>query len=171
MKNFRLFGGIAIDDLGEYLRNYYAQNPRVIFYVGTDSLQNGKFTKYVTTVAMLHPEHLDEKGGFHYGAGVHLVYRRDNVKRIRDVFSRLWRETELTFEVSNYVHDALKDVWTGPLHNEKVPIVHLDLNPDPKWKSHQVHDASVGYLKGSGFEVYSKPLSWASTYCADWLCH
>ena len=118
MKNFKLFGGKEIENLGEYLRNYYAKNPKVKFYVGTDSLQNGKFTKYVTTVCMLHPEHIDEKGMFHYSAGVHVVYHRENVKRIRDVFSRLWHETELTFEIAQYVHEALKDVWVGPLHNE-----------------------------------------------------
>lgn len=171
MKNFRKFGGSEIENLGEYLRNYYAKNPTVKFYVGTDSLQNGKFTKYVTTVCMLHPEHLDEKGVFHYGAGVHIVYKRDNVKRIRDVFSRLWKETEMTYEVAQYVHESLIDVWKGPLNNEKVPIVHLDFNPDPKWKSHQVHDSSVGYLRGQGFEVYTKDLAWAATYASDWLCH
>ena len=172
MKNFKLFGGKQIDDLGEYLRNYYKLNPRVKIFVGTDSLQNGKFTKYVTTVNMLHPEHLDENGNFHYSAGVHIVYRRDNVKRIRDIYSRLWRETELTFEVASYVHDALKDVWTQPLNiNEKIPIVHLDFSAQPKFKSHQVHDVSVGYIKGQGFLCDVKPKAWAATYASDWLCH
>jgi predicted RNase H-related nuclease YkuK (DUF458 family) len=171
MKNFKLFGGKEIENLGEYLRNYYAKNPKVKFYVGTDSLQNGKFTKYVTTVCMLHPEHIDEKGMFHYSAGVHVVYHRENVKRIRDVFSRLWHETELTFEIAQYVHEALKDVWVGPLHNEKVPIVHLDLSDQPRYKSHQVHDVSMGYVKGQGFEVHCKPDAWCATYASDWLCH
>lgn len=169
MKDFKLVGGVEIENLGEYLRNYYAENPKVKFYVGTDSLQNGKFTKYVTTVCMRHGEYVD-KGRFHYGAGVHLVFKRDNVKRIRDVFSRLWRETELTLEVALYVHGELKDVWGQPLHNERVPILHLDFNDSPKFKSHQVYDTSMGYLRGQGFEVYGKPAAWASSYAADWLC-
>ena len=171
MKNFRMFGGSEIENLGEYLRNYYANNPRVKFYVGTDSLQNGKFTKYVTVVAMLKPEYLDENGKFHFGAGAHLVYKRENVKRIRDVFSRLWKETELTQEVALFVHEALKDVWKGPMNSEKIPIVHLDFSHQPKYKSHQVHDTSVGYIKGQGFEVHTKPDAWCATVAADWLCH
>ena len=170
MKNFKLFGGKEIENLGEYLRNYIKLNPRVKVYVGTDSIQNGKFTKYVTAIGLLKPEYIGEKGDFHYGEGVHVVFRRDNIKRIRDVYSRLWHETELTFEVASYVHEELKDVWTQPLNNEKVPIVHLDLNVSPKYKSHQVHDVSVGYIRGNGFEVYCKPNSWMASVAADWLC-
>jgi predicted RNase H-related nuclease YkuK (DUF458 family) len=169
MKNFRKFGGQEIEDLGVYLRDYYAQYPRVKIFVGTDSLQSGKFTKYVTTVCMLHPEYIDN-GKFHYSSGVHVVYRRENVKRIRDVFSRLWKETELTFEVSQYVHESLKEVWKQPLNNEKIPIVHLDFSNQPQFKSHQVHDTSMGYIKGHGFEVYAKPMAWSATYASDWLC-
>jgi len=171
MKNFKLFGGKEIENLGEYLRNYIKLNPRVKVYVGTDSIQNGKFTKYVTAIGLLKPEYIGEKGDFHYGEGVHIVFRRDNIKRIRDVYTRLWHETELTFEVASYVHEELKDVWKQPLNNEKVPIVHLDLNPDPKWKSHQVHDSSVGYLRGYGFDVHTKNSAWAATCAADFLCH
>ena len=170
MKNFRLVGGNEIENLRNYLRNYYIEHPRIEFYVGTDSAQCGKHTKYVTTICMLHPEHIDELGKFHHGAGVHVVYKRENVQRIRDVYTRLWHETELTYEVAQYVHEIMKDIWKQPLNNEKVPIVHLDLNRQPKYKSNSAHDASIGYLKGYGFEVYSKPQSWSSSYVADWLC-
>jgi predicted RNase H-related nuclease YkuK (DUF458 family) len=169
MKDFKLVGGVEIENLGEYLRNYYKKNPKVKFYVGTDSVQNGKFTKYVTTVCMRHPEYVDN-GRVHYGAGVHLVFKRNNVNRIREVASRLWRETELTLEVALYVDDALKSVWKQPLNNERVPIIHLDFNDSPKFKSHQVTDASVGWLTGEGFEVYTKPIAWAASTASDWLC-
>jgi len=172
MKNFKLFGGKEIDDLGVYLRDYYKLHPRVKIYVGTDSIQNGKYTKYVTAIGMLHPEYIGDYGDFHHSAGVHVIYNRENIKRIRDIFSRLWRETELALEVSTYVHDALKDVWTQPLNNnEKIPIVHLDFSHQPRFKSHQVFDASVGYIKGQGFEVKTKPEAFMATCGADHLCH
>jgi predicted RNase H-related nuclease YkuK (DUF458 family) len=171
MKNFKMFGGKEIEDLGEYLRNYYERNPRIRVYVGTDSLQNGKYTKYVTTICMVHPEHIDEKGMFHYGTGVHVIYRRENLNRIRDIFTRLWHETELSFEVAQLVHESLKDVWKQPLNIEKVPIVHLDFSSQPKYKSHQAHDVSVGYIKGNGFHVETKPNAWCATVASDWLCH
>lgn len=171
MKNFKLFGGKEIENLGEYLRAYVELNPRTKVYIGTDSIQNGKFTKYVTAIGLLQPEYTGKMGDFHYGAGVHVIFRRDNIKRIREVYSRLWHETELTLEVATYVHDSLKDMWTQPLNNERIPIVHLDLNSSPKFKSHQVHDISVGYLKGSGFEVHVKPEAFMATVSADHLCH
>ncbi len=171
MTDFKLLGGKGIDNLGEYLRKYYIENPNVKFYVGTDSLQNGKYTKYVTTVAMRHPEHTDENGHFHYGSGVHLVFKKENVTRIRDIFTRLWRETELSYNLANYVHDSLKDIWKQPLNdNKRIPIVHLDLNEQPKFKSNKVLDASIGYIKGMGFEVHSKPSAWCASVASDWLC-
>jgi len=171
MEKFKLVGGEKIDNLGEYLRNYYIKYPRVKFYVGTDSIQNGKFTKYVTSVAMLHPELLDENGHLiDHSHGVHLVFNKNNVPRIKDVFSRLWKETELTLEVAKYVDEELRDVWEEPLNNKRIPIIHLDFSTDTKYKSNQVTDLSVGWLKGEGFEVYCKPSAWVASSGSDWLC-
>jgi predicted RNase H-related nuclease YkuK (DUF458 family) len=170
MKDFKLLNGKEIDNLGDYIRNYYNQNPKIKIYVGTDSIQNGKFTKYVTTVAMLHPEHIDENGKFHFGSGVHLVYRRQNIKKIKDVYTRLFHETELSIELANYVHDSLKNIWKSPTNNKKIPIVHLDFNAEPNFKSYQVYDVSMGYISGLGFEVFSKPSAWCASVASDWLC-
>jgi predicted RNase H-related nuclease YkuK (DUF458 family) len=99
MKDFKLFGGQELEDLGEYLREYYDLYPDIEVFVGTDSAQHGKVTKYATAISLLHP-----------GKGVHVVFRRKIIRRERDMFTRLWNEVEYTREVADYVHDSLKDV-------------------------------------------------------------
>ena len=157
MKDFKLFGGQELNDLGEYVREYYAKYPDIKIFVGTDSAQHGKVTKYATVVAMLHP-----------GKGVHCVYNRHNIKRERDMFTRLWNEVEYTREVAEYVHKEMESVYEHD-ENEKIPVVHLDFNKSPKHKSNIVHDLGVGYMKGFGYQVFTKSSSWAATYAADML--
>lgn len=158
MENFKLFGGQEIKDLGEYLREYYALHPDIQIFVGTDSAQHGRFTKYATAIAMVNP-----------GKGAHVVFQRFNIKRERDLFTRLWREVEYTREVADYVHESLKDVYVHD--TEKIPVIHLDFNKSPKHKSNMVHDAAMGYLKGTGYIVESKSDSWCASFCADMLAN
>lgn len=157
MENFRLFGGQELENLGEYLREYYAMYPDIKIYVGTDSAQHGKFTKYATVISLLRP-----------GKGVHVVYKRHNIRRERDMFTRLWNEVELTREVADYVHETLAEVYEHK-ENERIPIIHLDFNKSPKHKSNIVHDLSMGYLTSFGYKAFSKPSSWCASYCADML--
>jgi predicted RNase H-related nuclease YkuK (DUF458 family) len=158
MQNFRLFGGQEIGDLGVYIQEYYALHPEVKIYIGTDSAQHGKFTKYATAVAFLHP-----------GKGVHAIYKKTSIKRVRDLFSRLWNEVEYTREVAEYVNDIMSGIMESKSNEKKIPIVHLDLNKSAKYKSNVVHDLAIGYLKGLGFEVHSKSDSWCASFCADML--
>ena len=157
MKDFKLFGGQELEDLGEYLKDYYAKYPDIKIYVGTDSAQHGKVTKYATAVALLHP-----------GKGVHVVFKRVSIRRERDMFTRLWNEVEYTREVADYVHETLKDIYEHK-SDEKIPIIHLDFNKSPKFKSNMVHDLSVGYMRGFGYKVFSKNDAWVATVCADML--
>ena len=83
MKDFKLFGGQEIEDLGVYLREYYDLHPDIQIYIGTDSAQHGKVTKYATAISRLRP-----------GKGVHVVYKKIIIRRERDMFTRLWNETE-----------------------------------------------------------------------------
>lgn len=157
MKDFKFFGGEGLGDLGEYLRNYYSQHSDIQIYIGTDSAQHGKVTKYATAVSLLKP-----------GKGVHVVYRKIISPRDRDLFTRLWKETEYTREVADYVHDEMVNVYENK-KGDKIPILHLDFNKSPKYKSYMVHDISIGYLKGLGYNVYSKSDSWCASFVSDFL--
>jgi len=157
MKDFKLFGGQELENLGEYLREYYALYPDIQIFVGTDSAQHGKVTKYATAVSLLRP-----------GKGVHVVFNRHNIKREKDMFTRLWNEVEYTREVAEYVHNEMKDIYPHK-DDEKIPVVHLDFNKQPRHRSNIVHDLSVGYMRGFGYQVFSKPEAWCSTFVADSL--
>lgn len=157
MKDFKLFGGQELEDLGEYLREYYFLYPDIQIFIGTDSAQHGKVTKYATAVSMLRP-----------GKGVHVVYKRVTIPRERDMFTRLWNEVEYTRVVADYVNETMENIFPHK-DNEKIPILHLDFNKSPKHKSNVVHDLSIGYLSSFGYKVESKPSAWCSTFCADSL--
>lgn len=155
MNDFKKFGGEIIDDLGVYLREYYAQYPDIQIYIGTDSAQHGKVTKYATAISLLHP-----------GKGVHVIFKRVTVKRVKDMFSRLWNEVEYTREVADYVQENLADIFEGK-KGKKIPELHLDFNKQPRFKSHIVHDLSIGYLKGFGYDVKTKPDAWVASVVSD----
>jgi predicted RNase H-related nuclease YkuK (DUF458 family) len=155
MEGFKLFNGDSIENLADYLKEYYAQYPDLEVFVGTDSAQHGKVTKYATAISLLRP-----------GKGVHVIYRKISINRERDMFTRLWNEVEHTREVGEYVNDVFQEFYDHNIDG-KIPTLHLDFNKQPKYKSYVVHDLSVGYLTAFGFKVKTKPESWCATFCAD----
>ena len=178
MKDYKKFGGEILEDLGEYARNYIKENPDVIVCIGTDSKQLRKRTMYATAICFQHP-----------GRGVHVVFRRESFSKIRDLYTRLWKEGELSLAVGEYLNEELKDVWerkitpdeksrgTKIVEGMKLCDLHLDVNPNKNHKSNMVYEGSVGMLEGYGYRVYTKqhpdsgkPNSWAASCAADLLC-
>jgi len=154
---FKLFSGEKIDDVGEYLRRYYEKYPDVEIYVGCDSNNHGGFTKYATVISLLRPS-----------KGVHVIFNRFTIKRERDLFLRLWRETECSLEAAKIVRSSLENIFGSD--DKCIPTIHLDYNKQAKYKSHIVHDAAIGYLMANGFtKVETKSDAWASSFCADML--
>jgi len=149
MKKFRLYSGELINDLGEYIKNYIEQNPDVLIYIGTDSVDR-KQTIYVTTICFRHPH-----------AGAHVIYKREREIKSPDLFTKLWREVEKSSEVGNYVKDYI--------FNGTHLTIDLDLSPLPRNASNITHDAARGYMIAQGFKVRSKPQAWSATRAADHL--
>lgn len=154
MEKFKLFGGEIIDDLSKYIGNYLNEFEDVEIYIGTDSSQKRNYTNYVTCISFLKPR-----------KGVHVIYSKNSVKKIRDNYTRLWRETEYSEEVATTVKQILID-----LGYRKNITVHLDYNKNPKYKSFIVHDAAMGYITSLGFLAESKNNSWCASVAADMLC-
>ena len=128
-----------------YFTNFFSQNIEniiyylliifnlVIFLISlresekglTDSQNKNEYTTYATTLV------------FHIGnTGCHVVYKKNRVKRIpiEDYYSRLWGEVERSVEVALY------------LRNNGIEVSHvgLDLNSDPKRKSHRLVSSARG---------------------------
>lgn len=133
-----------ISDLGEWVREACADGQTV--HIGTDSLQTGRFTQYVTVVVI----HTPLKGG-------RVAYTREVVKRVKSLRERLLRETWKSVEVAL----GIQDLVPGEL------VVHIDANAQERYASSRWVQELVGLVMGQGFKALIKPDSWAASHAAD----
>ena len=114
--------------------------------MGTDSLQTGRSTQFVTVVVVLTP-----------GKGGRVAYSREVVPRIKSLRERLlkevWRSVTLGLEFTDIVPGELS--------------VHIDANPVVAHKSSAYVQELVGLVVGQGFKALIKPESWAASHAAD----
>jgi uncharacterized protein len=71
---------------------------------------------------------------------------------------RLLKETELSLHLADLISSFL---------NRECMFVHLDINPDKKYKSSQVFTSATSWVKSQGYKCIVKPDSWASSWLAD----
>lgn len=135
--NFRHESGQEYIDIVSYARAKVQKHPDLRIYVGCDSQNSKRATTYGVVIA------------FRYGAkGVHFIFHKEKVKKIRDKWTRLWLEAEFTALVASYLRSNLV-----PVHE-----VELDFNRDKTAGSNMLVASSVGYMKGLGFDkVSTKP--------------
>jgi len=135
---------VKIPDILEFVREASRDGQSV--HIGTDSLQTGRVTQFVTVVVILTPR----KGG-------RVAYRRTVVPRISSLRERLlkevWRSVDLGLQFSPIVKGKLS--------------VHIDANPVVTHKSSAYVQELVGLVVGQGFKALIKPESWAASHAAD----
>ena len=136
-----------VPDLEVALKEELAAGERMI-HIGTDSQQDGKVTQFVTVVVMLIP-----------GKGGRAFYSKETVPRIKSLRERL------LMEVSTSVQLGLELSQIIPDGNEMT--IHVDANPDLKFKSSQYVQELVGYVVGQGFHALAKPDAWCASHAAD----
>lgn len=148
MKFKRLSDKVEVN-LIEYASEFLKNNPGHKVYVGTDSQNIGRKTIYATVIV------------FHNsGIGGHVLFYKREEPIIRDRFSRLWKEVELSVEAA----EQFKGIGIPPIE-----CIDLDLNPDPKYKSNQVLRSALGYVESLGYKARIKPESVMATCVADKL--
>lgn len=134
----------AVPDIHQFIESASRDGQAV--HIGTDSLQTGRFTQFVTVVAILTPQ----KGG-------RAAYSREVVPRIASLRERLlretWRSVELGLSVTSIVPGDLS--------------VHIDANPVVKHQSSQYLQELVGLVVGQGFSAVIKPDAWCASHAAD----
>src|SRR5215470_8148127 len=144
MTMWKTLGEIKIPDILRFVADASRDGQAV--HVGTDSLQTGRFTQFVTVVVVLTPR----KGG-------RVAYRREVVPRIASLRERLlrevWKSVDLGLQFSPIVKGDLS--------------VHIDANPVVTHKSSAYVQELVGLVVGQGFKALIKPESWAATHAAD----
>jgi predicted RNase H-related nuclease YkuK (DUF458 family) len=141
---WKSLSGGKVDDLTELVR--LATKGGQELHIGTDSLQTGRFTQFVTVVVT----HTPGKGG-------RVVYAREVVARITSLRERLFKEVWKSCEVAM----ELAPVASGGI------TVHVDANPDEKHMSSRYIQELTGLVMGQGFKHLVKPDSWAASHAAD----
>ena len=134
-------------NLINYILDYVKEYPETKIYVGTDSQNRGPETIYATTVVLRYRTR-----------GCHVLYYKTRVPLVRDFWSRLWRETEMSIETATFI------VENSPL---KVESIDLDFNDDEYKASNKLVSASKGWVSAAGFRSTTKPALQIATRAAD----
>jgi predicted RNase H-related nuclease YkuK (DUF458 family) len=134
-------------NLIEYILDYIQQYPETKIYVGTDSQNRGPETIYATTVVLRYRTR-----------GCHVLYHKIKVPIVKDFWSRLWRETEMSIETATFI------VENSPL---KIESIDLDFNDDEYKASNKLVAASKGWVQAAGFKSTTKPAQQIATRAAD----
>jgi len=134
-------------NLINYILDYIKEYPETKIYVGTDSQNRGPETIYATTVVLRYRTR-----------GCHVLYHKTRVPLVRDFWSRLWRETEMSIETATFI------VENSPL---KVESIDLDFNDDEYKASNKLVSASKGWVSAAGFRSTTKPALQIATRAAD----
>ena len=115
---FRDIHGNRIDPI-EHTRNILAQNPFVNIHIETDSQSIAKQTRYITVIA------------YRFGnRGVHYILKKNGLPKIKDLWTRLWKETEMSIDVAERIKNKL---------NIKAEI-DMDYNEDENFKRVKVRN-------------------------------
>ena len=145
---FKDIKGNIIDPI-DHTREIIKKNPFVEVHVGTDSQSLAKMTQYITVIA------------YRYGnRGVHYILKKNGVPQIKDLWTRLWKETELSIDIAETIKKSLN----------VIPEIDLDYNENENFKSNKLVNASKGLANSLGYKVNIKPHIQIATRAADYHC-
>lgn len=136
-----------------------AQSPETKIYLGADServnVRGLWYADYTLAVVV----HIDGKHGCKIFGDVQR--ERDWDQKANKPSLRLMQEV---YKVSDLFHE-LSDV----LQDRHVEV-HLDINPNERYKSSAVVNQAIGYIKGTcNIDAQVKPKAFAASYAADRL--
>ncbi len=156
---FSTVQGLIINDVNLYIKHHLEKYVGEEFniYVGSDSQNTNRSTVYATAI-ILH----------RVGSGAHVIFHKENVKKMPDRYKRLWGEAERSIKVAEVLRNGTTEKLIKKFQPEGI-IIDLDFNSNPRWDSYKVLKAAQGYVTGMGYKVRAKPESWRSVYAADRL--
>ena len=145
-KYFRKEDG-EIVSLIEHCKEILGEHPNAEILIGCDS-QNSKMWSYYAVAVV-----------FRYGhRGAHYVYSTTKVPKIRDVFTRLFKECELSLEVADFITENTA---------YKIGAVELDYNNFKITKSTPLVSATRGWVESKGYKAILKSGEVIATKAAD----
>ena len=135
-------------ELESYIVNYMKNHPGIDIMVGCDSQNRRNKTSYAAVVALYNPGH-----------GAHVIFRRWSTRKETVRSSRLLNEVWSSVEIA----EAIRTTGYKPKY------IDIDINPDPRYRSHEVFNQATGMVEGMGYEVRFKTLGPLVTSMADHL--
>ena len=117
-------------------------------YVGCDSKDHKTHVDFVTVVCI----HVDCRHG------TKIFYEKRRIKKRIYLHDRLWQEVILSGETAMEI---------APFVGKRGLEVHLDLNPNRKYKSNSILKDALAYVQSLGFDVKEKPEAHSASYAAD----
>jgi predicted RNase H-related nuclease YkuK (DUF458 family) len=139
-----------IEDAKQAIRESSRQSS---VYIGCDSIRYKKnkqwYAKYSTVIIV----HMDSKHG------CRLFHESFDLPDFGNLKQRLLNEVNYAVAAASEIIDVLGDRYME---------IHLDINPNPKYKSSVAVKEALGWVKGSlGLDAVIKPHSFAATHAAD----
>ncbi len=138
-------------ELVDHIKTALQEDPNIEVLVGSDSQNKGKHTIYATAVVLRYR-----------GNGAQVMYKREKVEKITDLWTRLWKEVEDSIDIAKKL---------SSIANIPVKRIDMDLNEDPRFGSNKLHSAAVGYVRAHGYETHTKPNLMIASWAANVLCH
>lgn len=122
--------------------------PSLKMYVGTDSQDDGPDTTYATAIV------------YRYGnRGAHVIFFKENISRVRDIFTRLYNEGTRTIETAKIIAEEIPSI--------KFEALEFDYADVEKTLSTPVVSALRGWVQGLGFKYSFKSGEQLATKAAD----
>ena len=144
---------LNIEEVKQFIEK---QTPETRIYIGVDSeriLVNDVYYAVYTSAIVVHIN--GNNGGKLFGE----VTRERDFDRIDKPNTRLMTEVFKASELYLKLSDVLED---------RQVEIHLDLNPDAKYKSNSVVQQAIGYIRGTCNVIpVIKPNAWAASNAAD----
>ena len=149
MKVFRKVNGQTVDVVKHTLQQLQ-ENPNVEIHIGTDSQSIADKTIYVTVIA------------YKFGtSGVHYIYWKDKVDKVKSRYDKLFKEAVLTIEFAQWFSERFGSI--------KVEL-DFDYNKDERFFSQRLVSVTKGWAEGLGYKVNIKPIKQIATRAADYHC-
>lgn len=146
-KTWKTINEEKVENIVDVVRSTLSNSEREV-HIGTDSQQSGKFTEYVTIIVLV------EKG-----RGGRAFYTRERVPRITSLRERLLKEVWMSVNLGLQLNAMIPE--TAGM------TVHVDANPNLKFKSSTYVKELTSMVVGQGFKTLLKPDSWAASHIAD----
>lgn len=148
-KYFKQIDGKRVN-LIEHCSEILGKYPNAEILIGCDSQNHKQYTRYAVAVV------------FRYGiSGAHYIFTIVKTDKIKDLFTRLFKECELSLEIANFITENT---------SYKVKAIELDFNNYTITKSTPLISATKGWCESLGYTVILKDGDKIASRAADKHC-